>query len=100
MPKKSYHFKANVWIYPGPRPWHFVTLPVDVANEISSKHEQAKAGFGSLPVDAVYQGLSWKTSIFPDKETSSYLLPLKKEMRKKAGIEANQAIYLEISIRA
>lgn len=54
---------------------------------------------GSLPVIATIGSTSWKTSIFPDKKSSGYLLPVKAEVRKKEGIAADDKITLLLEIR-
>lgn len=55
-------------------------------------------GWGSLPVMATIGKTSWKTSIFPDKKSESYLLPLKAEVRKKEKIYEDQTILFLIKI--
>lgn len=41
----------------------------------------------------------WETSIFPDKETGSYILPLKFAIRKKEGIKADQLLRFSLELR-
>jgi hypothetical protein len=41
----------------------------------------------------------WKTSIFPDSKSGSYLLPLKAEVRKKEKIGVGDTLTFSIEIR-
>jgi hypothetical protein len=58
-----------------------------------------KRGWGSFPVIVTVGATNWKTSIFPDKKTGEYLLPLKAGVRKKEGIVADNTISLLLEIR-
>lgn len=40
----------------------------------------------------------WKTSIFPDKRSRTYLLPLKAEVRKKERIFSEDTVSLTIEL--
>jgi hypothetical protein len=96
--KTHFDIKAKVWLYPGMAGWHFITLPKKQSKEIKTRFEFIKKGWGSIPVIAKAGKTSWNTSIFPDKKSDSYLLPIKLEVRKKENIKANDAINLTIRI--
>ena len=99
MKYNQYKFKSNVWLYPGMAGWHFISVPQDISEDIKQNFGDRKKGWGSLPVIVVIGKTSWKTSIFPDKETCGYLLPLKAEIRKEEGIRAEDKISLLLEIR-
>ena len=96
----TYPIRATVWLYPGMAGWHFVTFPKIPAKEIKKTFGNMKRGWGSLPVKVTIGKTSWKTSIFPDKKTQLYLLPLKADVRKKERITHGDTIALTIEIRA
>lgn len=83
---KQYTIRAKVWLYPGMAGWHFVTLPKKQSENIKKHFGIFARGWGSLPVKVTMGKTEWKTSIFPDKKSKSYLLPIKSEVRKKEGI--------------
>jgi hypothetical protein len=88
-----YRFRAKVWLYQGPAAWHFVTLPKKVAAHIKSHHgwrRLGKKGWGSLKVTVTVGRHSWKTSIFPDKGSGSYVLPLKEIARVLGRLKAGK----------
>ena len=99
MKFNQYIFKAKVWLYPGMAGWHFVSVPTEISEEITKEFGDLRRGWGSLPVEVKIGSVSWYTSIFPDKQSGSYLLPLKAEIRKKVKIEVDEIIELFLEIR-
>ncbi len=97
MSAKKYTINGEVWLYPGMSGWHFVGIPKKESVEIKKVYK-IKAGFGSIPVVVMVGKTKWKTSIFPDKRTETYLLPLKAEVRKKEGIFSGDTITLTIEV--
>lgn len=95
---KIYKFKEEVWLYPGMSGWHFVSLSKKQSEEINKNFHKRKKGFGSIPVVVTIGKSNWKTSIFPDKKSQSFLLPLKANIRKKEGIFAGDRITFLIKI--
>ena len=83
--KKS-NFKSSVIVYPGMSGWRFLFIPKHKSREIKEKFGKSAKGWGSLPVFATIGKTTWKTSIFPDKKSGTYLLPLKAQVRKKENI--------------
>ena len=96
MESNAFVISAVLWRCPGPPPWHFVTLPREVADRI--RPHAVKVGFGSVRVQACIGDTAWKTSLFPDKKSGSYLLPVKAEVRKKELLEegAEVVVFLEV----
>jgi hypothetical protein len=93
-----YSFKAPLWRYAGPAAWHFLTLPKDLAVEIRENTAHARGGFGSVKVLASVSGHRWSTSLFPDTESGSYLLPVKKAVRAAASIDEGDVVAAEIEV--
>ncbi len=91
--------KSKVWLYPGMAGWQFITIPKNHSKKISQTYSEMKRGWGSLPVMVTVGKTKWKTSIFPDKKTSTYLLPLKAEVRKKEKISLGDTISLTLEIK-
>ncbi len=91
--------KAKVWLYPGETAaWHFASIPKTVSEKMKKHFGTSAKGWGSLPVDAKIGKTTWRTSIFPDKRSGTYLLPLKAEIRKKEEIFDGDTIRLSLSI--
>jgi hypothetical protein len=96
---KTYKLRSKVWLYPGMAGWHFVGIDKKKSAEIKEKHGAYKRGFGSLPVTVTLGKTSWNTSIFPEKKSNTYLLPLKAMVRKKEEVYVDDTITFSITIR-
>jgi hypothetical protein len=94
-----YTFESVVWLYPGMAGWRFISLPKEVSEEIRMKYGNSMKGWGSIPVIVTVGKTTWETSVFPDKKSQSYLLPMKLEVRKKEGIMDGDKIDLRLRIR-
>ncbi|MCZ4094544.1 DUF1905 domain-containing protein [Sinorhizobium psoraleae] len=93
-----FEFEAELWLYPGKGGWHFVALPKDIAQQIKFLAESKKRGWGSEPVIARTGKTEWTTSIFPDKASGSFLLPVKAEVRRREKLAAGQAIRIALML--
>lgn len=91
---------APIWLWSeGKGNWHFLTIPADDAIEIrlESGASGIRRGFGSIRVEATINGVAWRTSIFPQK-SGSYLLPIKAEVRRRAGIAAGDTVTVTLRL--
>ena len=55
-------------------------------------------GWGSLPVEARLGKTMWHTSIFPDAQSGTYLLPLKAKVRSAEGVFEGDVIVCALEI--
>jgi len=78
--------------------WYFITVPVEISDDIKQGFGDMTRGWGSLPVIVKVGVSNWKTSIFPDKKAGAYILPVKSEIRKKESIKEGDKIELTIEI--
>ncbi len=88
---------APIWLWSeGKGSWHFVTIPADEAIEIRLlAKSEPRRGFGSVRVAATINGVTWRTSIFPQK-SGGYVLPIKAEVRRQAGIAAGDEVRVTL----
>jgi hypothetical protein len=77
----TFSFEATLWEHEGPGAWHFVSLPHDIADEITEMTEGRTGGFGSVRVEVTVGLTTWRTSLFPDGQRGTYLLPVKRAVR-------------------
>jgi hypothetical protein len=95
----SFSFKGEMWIFEGNAAWCFITLPKENAEDIKLITQPTiKRGFGSVRVKATIRNITWQTSIFPDKQSGSYVLPIKKEIRNSCGIQPGETANVEIAL--
>lgn len=89
-------FDAEVFAWdegPGPS-WRFARLPLDVADELRATCEPG--GWGSIRVHAKIGETRWDTSVFPEKASGSYLLPVKAAVRKAEGIDGGDTVEVAL----
>ena len=58
----SWAFEGLVFEWTGDAAWHFVRLPVDVAEEIRDALVEPRRGFGSVKVEVRIGATEWSTS--------------------------------------
>ncbi|ABP52716.1 DUF1905 domain-containing protein [Salinispora tropica] len=93
-------FEAELWSWTARRAdsWTFVSLPTDVSEEIRELPGPPRRGFGSLRVRVTVGDSTWATSIFPDKERSCYVLPVKRSIREAEAIEAGDVTTVRLEL--
>jgi hypothetical protein len=94
-----YAFTTKLWLYQGKGAWHFVTLPKEAADEIRF-HNPLARGFMPIACEATIGKTSWKTSVFPDSKSGSYVLAVKADVRKAEGIRAGDAVSVTIVMKS
>ena len=94
----SFHFCAELWLHSGEVAWFFITLPTDIAAAIDDESIAPRRGFGSIRVDVAIGSSRWSTSIFPDSERGSYLLPVKKAVRNKEKLDHGDAADVMLTL--
>ena len=94
----SYELTGEVWLYPGKGGWHFVTLPAELADEVRARHEDAHRAFGSRRVTAALGSSRWRTSLFTDTRSGSYLLPIKAEVRRREQVEDGDTATIRLEL--
>ncbi len=98
IPDCSFTFNAPMWLYQGPGAWHFITVPVEITNQIKSIITGPRRGWGSVRVKATIGSTVWATSIFPYKEVSSFILPIKAQVRKAENLSLGDTVFIRITL--
>jgi Domain of unknown function (DUF1905) len=99
---ESWTFTAPLWRWSAkqessdPGSWSFVTLPVEVADEIRDSLVEPPRGFGSVRVTVEVGPTRWATSVFPDKDSGSYVLPVKQAVRRANALEEGDAVTVAL----
>lgn len=96
---KTYTMTEKVFLYPGESAnWHFVPITKSIGQEIRETYGKSRRGFGAVKVEVTVGKTTWLTSMFPDKYSGSYILPLKAQVRKIEDIEAGDELTFSIKI--
>jgi hypothetical protein len=90
---------APIWLWSGGQgSWHFLAISGDEATEIRAhSFGGERRGFGSVRVEATINGVSWRTSVFPQK-SGGYILPIKAEVRRRAGVSADDIVTVALEL--
>lgn len=89
---------TEIWLWSeGKGSWHFLTVPAEDAVEIRAHSFGTRRGFGSVRVAATVNGVTWQTSVFPQK-SGGYILPIKAEVRRRAGIAAGDEVMVSLEL--
>ena len=90
---------APVWLWNAEKgSWHFLAVPPEQAAEIRFDSIGLRGGFGSVKVEAAIGEVRWTTSLFPDSRTGGYVLPIKTDVRKRAGIVAGDETTVRLRL--
>lgn len=94
----TFTFTTELWLHGGMSGhWTFVTLPQEAAEEIRATTE--RHGFGSVRVHATIGATAWDTSVFPDTERDSFLLPVKAAVRRAERVETGDRVSVTVTTR-
>ena len=95
----EYRFRAELWEHsPGePGSFHFLTLPSELSDDLAAEAGPPR-GFGSIRVEARIGSTTWRTSLFPDAAQGSFVLPVKKSVRRDEDLEHGTPCDVMLSI--
>ena len=91
----DFNFTAELLEWRGPAPFYFLSLPIELADEIKTAASVLSYGWGMIPVVATIQGREFKTSMF--SKNGTYVLPIKNEVRLPLKLAVDD--LLEVSIK-
>ena len=72
--------------------------PPHLADDIHDTPAQGRRGFGSRRVEVTVGLTTWRTSIFPDKESGSFLLPVKADVRKQEQLDDGDPVTVYMTL--
>ncbi len=108
-----------MWIWPGDMGWNFVSLNKEISKTLREAYPKSamikiKANIVSVDGEKVFVEnkksknlpqnenkenlLYWNTSLFRNKKDENYIMPIKKDIRKKLGLYAGEVLEININI--
>lgn len=75
-----------------------MSVPPEIAGEIKAQALLVRRGFGSVKVEVTLDDVSWRTSVFPSKDTGGYFLPIKMDVLRKTGIAAGDLVTVKLEL--
>ena len=104
---ETYAVTAKLWLWSSdkaPASWHFLTIEGEAAEAIHALalmrrlESGRRRGWGAMKVRACIGDMSWDTSIFPDKGSGGWLLPVKAAVRKSEGLVAGDDVQVSLAV--
>lgn len=77
--------------------WVFIALPIQDSDEIL-EIVPTRRGFGSVRVTAIIGSSEWRTSIFPSKELGTFVLPVKRQIRRHQSVDSGDTVQVSLRI--
>lgn len=89
-------FDGPIWLWKGPAPWFYVTVPADASRELKAISQAVTYGWGVIPVHVRIGATEWKTSLFP--KDGRYLVPIKASVRKAEKLDLGDNVTVRIEV--
>ncbi|MFA6520355.1 MAG: DUF1905 domain-containing protein [Candidatus Paceibacterota bacterium] len=104
--KKQFKFKSKVIVWrEGARDgedkgaWRFARVPENISIKIKEMQKgRLRRGWGAVYARAKIKKSEWVTSVFPDRHSNTYILPLKKQIRYEENLYDGSDINVSIEI--
>lgn len=98
---------AKLWLWQSdkaPASWHFLTIEGEAAEAIHALalmrrlENGRRRGWGAMKVHVTIGETDWDTSIFPDKGSGGWLLPVKAAVRKAEELVVGDQIQVSVTL--
>ncbi len=89
-------FRGKIFIWRGPSPWFFVTVPEQSSHDLKAISSLVTYGWGVIPVHVRIGSTEYTTSLFP--KDGRYLVPVKASVRKAEGLQEGDTVTVRLEI--
>ena len=89
-------FSGKIFIWKGPAPWFFVTVPEKESGDLKAISGIVTYGWGVIPVHVRIGNTEWKTSLFP--KDGLYLVPLRASVRKAENLAEGDMVTVRLGV--
>jgi len=89
-------FSGKIFIWKGPAPWFFVTVPEKESRDLKAISGIVTYGWGVIPVHARIGDTEWNTSLFP--KDGLYLVPLRASVRRAENLAEGDMVTVWLGI--
>jgi hypothetical protein len=105
--KKKFKFKSKVIVWNAGNhakgddsgAWRFARVPENISAKIKEMQKgRLRRGWGAVYAKAKIKKSEWTTSVFPDRHSATYILPLKKQIRYEENLYdgIDISVFIEI----
>ena len=90
-------FSGTIWVWKGPAPWYFVTVPAKQSDDLRDILGIVTYGWGMIPARVVIGKTEWKTSLWP--KDGRYIVPIKAKVREAEGLDEGDNVTVHVVVR-
>ncbi len=91
------NFSGKIWVWKGPAPWYFVTVPDEQSRDLQEILKLVTYGWGMIPVQVHIGKTEWKTSLWP--KDGRYIVPIKASVREAEHIDEGDEVKVRLEVR-
>lgn len=96
--KIKYEYSTKMWKHNSPGGWYFVSIPQSISKEIRENLSWQEEGWGRMKAVAKIEDLTWETAIWFDTKMTTYILPIKAQIRTAKKLKVDQEIKMSLWI--
>jgi hypothetical protein len=89
-------FDGEIWLWKGPSPFWFVTVPGDASRDLAGVAPIVSYGWGMIPVSVELGSTRWTTALWP--KDGRYVVPLKVAVQKAERLEIGDLVTLRLYV--
>lgn len=89
-------FEGEVWLWKGPAPWYFVTVPDEQSRALADASSLVSYGWGMIPVTVQIGRTRWSTSLWP--KDGRYIVPVKASVRKAERVDEGSVVTVHLDV--
>ncbi len=93
----DFEFSGEIWVWRGPAPWYFVTVPEEQSRDLEEVSDVVTYGWGMIPVRVRIGGTEWVTSLWP--KDGRYIVPIKASVREAEHIDEGDQVIVRLGLR-
>lgn len=90
-------FTDNIWVWKGPAPWYFVTVPAQQCDDLKFISGSVTYGWGMIPAKVRIGHTEWKTALWP--KDGCYIVPIKASVRTAEKLEEGDNVTVRLGVR-
>lgn len=90
-------FNGKIWLWKGPAPWYFVTVPAKQSRDLKAVQGLVTYGWGMIPVHVRIGKTEWETSLWP--KDGHYIVPIKASVREAENIDEGDKVSVRLEVR-
>ena len=89
-------FRAEVWVWRGPSPFHFVTVPGEESAQLQAASALVTYGWGMIPVGLRIGDTETTTSLWP--KDGGYIVPVKKLVQLAENLDVGDEVEVVLTL--